>query len=92
MQKIDFIQVKKSAGPDNVNPKLLKLAGNVIVPSLTRVYQHSLDDETVFSQRQLARATPIHNGDNETDPSNYRPILRAVVQKNQTKSNVLGKA
>ena len=92
MQKIDFIQVKKSAGPDNVNPKLLKLAGNVIVPSLTRVYQHSLDDETVFSQRQLARVTPSHKGDNETDPSNYRPILRAVVQKNQTKSNVFGKA
>ena len=48
-EKIGSIQVKKSAGPDNVNPKLLKLAGNVIVPSLTHLYQHSLEHETVFS-------------------------------------------
>ena len=49
-QKIDSIQVKKYAGPDNVNPKLLKLAGNMIVSSLTRLYQDSLEDETVFSE------------------------------------------
>ena len=62
------------AGPDNVNPKLLKLAGNVIVPSLTRLYQHSLEDETVFSQWKSARVTHIHKGDEEIDPANYRPI------------------
>ena len=73
-EKIGSIQVKKSAGPDNVNPKLLKLAGNVIVPSLTRLYQHSLEDETVFSQWKSARVTPIHKGDEEIDPVNYRPI------------------
>ena len=73
-EKIGSIQVKKSAGPDNVNPKLLKLAGNVIVPSLTRLYQHSLEDETVFSQWKSARVTPIHKGDDEIDPANYRPI------------------
>ena len=75
IQKIDSNQVKKSAGPDNVNPKLLKLARNVIVPSLTRAYQHNLDDETVFSQRKLARVTPIHKGGNETDSASYKPIL-----------------
>ena len=67
--------MKKSAGPDNVNPKLLKLAGNVIVPSLTRVYHYNLDDETVFSQRKLARISPIHKGDNETHSASFRPIL-----------------
>ena len=50
-EKIGSIQVKKSAGPDNVNPKLLKLAGNVIVPPLTRLYQHSLEDETKATTR-----------------------------------------
>ena len=74
-QKIDSIQVKKSAGPDNVNPKLLKLAGNMIVPSLTRLYQHNLEDETVFSEWKSARVIPIHKGDDETDAANYRPIL-----------------
>ena len=73
-QKIDSIQVKKSAGPDNVNPKLLKLAGNAIAPSLTRIYQHSLQNETVFSQWKSARVTPIHKGDDEPDAANYRPI------------------
>ena len=79
IQKIGSNQVKKSAGPDNVNLKLLKLAGNVIVPSLTRVYQHNLDDETVSSQRKLARVTPIHKGDNETDSASYRPINKHLM-------------
>lgn len=66
-QKIDSIQVKKSAGPDNVNPELLKLAGNMIVPSLTCLYQHSLEDETVFSEWKSAWVIPIHKGDDEID-------------------------
>ena len=38
------------------------------------MYQHSLEDETVFSQWKSARVTPIHKGDEEIDPANYRPI------------------
>ena len=32
-QKMDAIQVKRFAEPENTDPKLLKLAENVIVPS-----------------------------------------------------------
>ena len=46
----------------------------MIVPLLTRLYQHSLEDETVFSEWKLALVIPIHKGDDETDAANYRPI------------------
>ena len=46
----------------------------MIVPSLTRFYQHSLEDKTVFSEWKLARFIPIHKGDDETGAVNYRPI------------------
>ena len=59
---------------NNVNLKLLKLAGNVMVPSLTRLYEHSLKDETIFSQWKSARVTPAHKDNDETDAANYRPI------------------
>ena len=74
LQKINSIKVKKSAGPDNIHPKLLKLAGNAIVPPLTHLYQYSMDHEAVFSQWKLARITPIHKGDDETEIANYRPV------------------
>ena len=73
-KKINSLQVKKSAGPDNIHPKLLRLAGDAITTSLIGLYQYSIDREEVFSQWKLARISPIHKKDDETDIANYRPV------------------
>ena len=73
-RKINSSQVKKSAGPDNIHPKLLRVAGDAVIPSLVSLYQHSIDREAVFSQWKVARITPIHKKDDETDIANFRPV------------------
>ena len=45
-----------------------------MIPSLVSLYQHSIDREAVFSQCKVARITPIHKKDDETDITKYRPV------------------
>ena len=64
----------KSTGPDNIPPKLLKLAGDAIVPSLLSLFRLSINTSRVFTSWKTARLTPVHKKDDETDCSNYIPI------------------
>ena len=48
-RKVKELQVKKSMGPDNIHPKLLKLAGEAIAPALLDLFRYSIDSGTVFS-------------------------------------------
>ena len=73
-RKINSLQVKKSAGPDNIHPKLLRVAGDAVIPFLVSFYQHIIDREAVFLQWKVARITPIHKKDDETDIAKYRPV------------------
>ena len=47
----EILQIKpnKATGPDNISPKLLKLAGNSIVPSLTSIFEISVQTNTYSS-------------------------------------------
>ena len=72
--KIKALKTRKSTGPDNISPKLLKLAGDAIVPSLLSLFRLSLNTSTVFTSWKTARLTPVYKKDDETDCCNYRPI------------------
>ena len=41
--KLKALKTRKSTGPDNIPPKLLKLAGDAIVPSLLSLYRLILE-------------------------------------------------
>ena len=73
-RKIYSLQVKKSAGPDNIHPKLLRVAGDAVIPFLVSLYQHGIDHEAVFLQWKVARITPIQKKYDETDIANFRPV------------------
>ena len=72
--KIKALKTRKSTGPDNISPKLLKLAGDAIVPSLLSLFRLSLNTSRVFTSWKTARLTPVYKKDDETDCCNYRPI------------------
>ena len=72
--KIKVLKTRKSTGPDNIPPKLLKLAGDAIVPSLLSLLRLSITTSRVFTSWKTARLTPVYERDNETDCCNYRPI------------------
>ena len=66
--------ITKSVGPDDISPKLLKLAGKAIVPALVNLYNYSIEKRIVFSLWKTARLTPLFKKDDETDCRNYRPV------------------
>ena len=73
-EKVNRLKANKSSGPDEVSPKLLKLAGKAIVPALTDIFNYSNKHRTVFSSWKTARLTPIFKKDDQTDCGNYRPV------------------
>ena len=73
-EKVIRLKANNSSGPDEVSPKLLKLAGKAIVPALTDIFNYSIKRRTVFSSWKTARLTPIFKKDDQTDCGNYRPV------------------
>lgn len=73
-RKVNELKTNESSGPDNLSPKLLKLAGDGIVPSLYRLFKTSTESESLYSRWKLAKLTPIFKKDDVTEIGNYRPI------------------
>ena len=92
-RKVRELQVKKSMGPDNIHPKLLKLAGEAIAPALLDLFRYSIDSGTVFSDWKIARLTPIHKKDDESDPANYRSVsllsIPSKILESQANDNIV---
>ena len=82
--KVNKPKTNKSSGPDDISPKLLKLAGKAIVPALVDIFNYSIERRTVFSSWKTARLTPILKKDDQTDFGNYRPVsLLSVPSKSK---------
>ena len=64
----------KSAGPDNLNPKVLKETESTIASPLQRIFQLSLDTGEVPAAWRRVNVTPIFKKGNRKEPGNYRPI------------------
>ena len=64
----------KASGPDGVAPRLLKLAGNVLVPSLLSVFTASASTNTVPLMSKSANVSSLYQSNDETNKLNYRPI------------------
>ena len=71
---INKLDPAKATGVDGLGPKIIKLAANVLSPSIAMLINKSLLTGTFPSQFKLAKVFPIHKGGDKTDPSNYRPI------------------
>ena len=65
---------RKDAGLDNIPSRLLKMAGNIIAPSLTQIFIKSINTGIFPTEWKLARVTPIFKKGKRDDPNNYRPI------------------
>ena len=65
---------KKSVGLDNIPNKLLKIAADVVAPSLTAMFTASINMGIFRQEWKESRASPVYKSGARNDPSNYRPI------------------
>ena len=68
------IDTSKATGPDSISPKMLKEAGDSIVPSLTRILNISLGSSVFPQQWKNANVNPLHKKGDRAVINNYRPI------------------
>ena len=79
---ITTLKSKKSMGPDNITPYLLKIALPYIVESLTYVYNLCIEQNIFPTALKNAKVVPLPKTNDLSDPSNYRPIsLLPVISK-----------
>ena len=79
---INQLENKKATGLDKILCKLLKLAVDIVLPSLTCIFNRSIESGVFPDEWKSARVTPIFKKGVKTDPGNYRPIsVSPVVAK-----------
>ena len=65
------LEPNKSCEPDNVTPKLIKLARDAIISSLLSLFTRSAYSNIVPSMWQYAKVTPLFKNNDEIDKENY---------------------
>jgi hypothetical protein len=73
------IDEKKSVGLDKIPSKLLKIAADVVVPSLTSIFTASINTGIFPHEWKESRVSPVYKSGARNDPSNYRPISVILV-------------
>ena len=68
------LKVPKATGMDSIPAKILKMSAHIIAPSLTAIFNLSLNSGIYIDAWKKARVTPIFKCENRQKRENYRPI------------------
>ena len=68
------MDTNKAAGLDNIPCNLLKIAAEIVSPSLTYIFNLSLETGIFPQDWKIAKVSPIFKKGDKTDIDNYRPI------------------
>ena len=79
---LNNLKANKSTGLDKIPAKILKLSAEIIAPSLTYIFNLSLESGIYINEWKRARVTPIYKSEDKTKCENYRPIsILPVISK-----------
>ena len=68
------VNSNKSAGDDNIHPRVLRECALELASPLHRIFQESVNSGCVPHSWKTATITPIFKSDDRSLPENYRPI------------------
>ena len=71
---INKLELSKATGLDGLGPRIIKLAIDLLSPSIARLINRSIETGVFPSQLKIAKVFPVFKGGEKSDPSNYRPI------------------
>ena len=74
-----MIDTKKSAGPDNLDPYVLKIAAGIITEPMAHIFNLSLLTNSILSIWKSAYVLPLLKGGDPSDANNYRPISKLTI-------------
>ncbi len=72
--QLKILDTNKAYGPDGIPPRLLKEAAVEITPSLTKLLNASLNQETFPTIWKGANVLPLYKKDDANQRTNYRPV------------------
>ena len=70
--------IGKASGLDKIPNRLLKIAADVVAPSLTGIFNQSLLTGIFPSDWKLAEVSPILKNVSKSDLNNYRPNISVI--------------
>ena len=66
--------LKLNERKDNIPSNLLKMAANIVAPSLTQIFTKSISTGIFPTEWKFARVTPIFSKGKRDDPNNHWPM------------------
>ena len=76
---LESLDISKSNGPDGISARMLKYTAASIAPSITCLFNQSLQSCRIPSEWKSSLVVPVPKGSNSHSPTNYRPISLLVV-------------
>ena len=74
LRELKSLKINKGAGLNNIPPRLLKVAADIIAPSLTYIFNLSLTKGIFPQDLKVAKVTPLFKSGSKDQVENYRPI------------------
>ena len=71
---INGLNIAKATELDGIGPRILKMANDILAPSIAALINKSIKTATFPDKLKMAKIYPIHKGGTKCDPANYRPI------------------
>ena len=82
MKKLKSLKISSTAGPDNIQPRILKETQIEITGLQKHMFQLSINEGTLPRDWKDGNITPIYKKGSHANPANYRPIsLTSVLCK-----------
>ena len=74
LEEINALNTAKSAGVDNISPRILKEIGSEIAPFLSQTMTESWNTAILPDDWLRANIVPIFKSGNKSEATNYRPV------------------
>ena len=68
------VNSNKATGLDGITGKILKLAADILAPSLTKIFNQSLNHGIYPDDWKIAKVVPVFKNGARNDLNNHRPI------------------